>query len=79
MSEEVSVGKIIFIALKCFLLFVLLCCGIRAHCKREQNADKRIIYLLVFYLAVIVLIFFFELIWEYIPIIYIIMISTSAS
>jgi len=73
-----TIGKIIFISVKILVIGLMMILGLRAHCIK-QNRELKVIFLLSFYLLLLALIFVFELVYEYIPIIFLIMICTSAS
>jgi len=70
--------KTIFITVKLLIISIMMVAGIRAH-MTKKNREPKIIALLALHLVLLGLIFVYELMYEYLPIIYIILVCTGAS
>jgi hypothetical protein len=74
--KGLSIGKTIFVIAKCFLLFVLFLAGIRAHLARRFIAS-RVVIIFGLYILVLIAIIIHDFLWEGIPLLFAILISTS--
>jgi uncharacterized membrane protein YoaK (UPF0700 family) len=74
--KGISIAKTAFVILKCLLLFILFMTGVRAHLARRFIAS-RVVIVFVLYIIVLIAIIIHDFIWEGIPLLFAILISTS--
>ena len=74
--KGLSIAKTFFVIAKCFLLFILFLAGIRAHLARRFIAS-RVVIIFGLYILVLIAIVIHDFIWEGIPLLFAILISTS--